>query len=76
MGMLKSWRSSPVCKTGGYAFGGPNPPMPTKQLALAQPEERTLFNVMRFTVRIRDAGLNCLEASHSWWWSGLENRRP
>ena len=27
--VLKSWRSSPVCKTGGYAFGGPNPPSST-----------------------------------------------
>ena len=29
MGMLKSWRTSSVCKTDGYAFDGPNPSIPT-----------------------------------------------
>ncbi len=36
MGMLKSWRSSSVCKTDGYAFGGSNPPIPTTYSILAQ----------------------------------------
>ena len=32
MGNLRSWRFSSVCKTDGYAFGGPNPPLPTMPL--------------------------------------------
>ena len=44
--MLKSWRSSPVCKTGGYAFGGPNPPMPTIYSTLVQLVERGTDNAM------------------------------
>ena len=42
--MLKSWRSSSVCKTDGYAFGGPNPPIPTTYSDMAQLVERVIRN--------------------------------
>ena len=44
MGMPKSWRSSSVCKTDGYAFGGSNPPIPTTYSDIAQLVEQFIRN--------------------------------
>lgn len=47
MGVPKSWRSSSVCKTDGYAFDGPNPSTPTILYStLAQLVERATVNRM------------------------------
>lgn len=47
MGAPKSWRSSRVRKTRGYAFGGSNPPAPTILYStLAQLVERATVNRM------------------------------
>ena len=44
MDVPNSWRYSPVCKTGGYAFGGSNPPTSTTYSTLAQLVERSAVN--------------------------------
>lgn len=44
MGAPKSWRSSRVRKTRGYAFGGPNPPAPTTSSDIAQLVEQFIRN--------------------------------
>lgn len=45
MGVPKSWRSSSVCKTDGYAFDGPNPSTPTILYStLAQLVEQSAVN--------------------------------